>query len=131
MPKSTKININEAFKGVTKLQGRTPHTSNEAFKSAYSVLSDYRDGGVFITHYDGFSEWEQHPMGDEFVQVIAGTTTIILLENDTEHRNTLAAGEMIVVPQGIWHRFESPEGVKVLTITPQPTEHSIEKPILA
>jgi mannose-6-phosphate isomerase-like protein (cupin superfamily) len=37
----------------------------------------------------------------------------------------LSAGMLIVVPQGHWHRFEAPDGVTVLSATPQPTEHTI------
>jgi mannose-6-phosphate isomerase-like protein (cupin superfamily) len=54
---------------------------------------------------------------------------LILLEDNQEQRNNLTIGEMLVVPKDIWHRFESPDGVKVMTITPQPTEHSISHPI--
>jgi hypothetical protein len=28
-----------------------------------------------------------------------------------------------IVPQGVWHRFEAPDGVSLMTATPQPTEH--------
>jgi hypothetical protein len=28
-----------------------------------------------------------------------------------------------IVPQGIWHRFDAPEGVTMMTVTPQPTDH--------
>jgi mannose-6-phosphate isomerase-like protein (cupin superfamily) len=35
----------------------------------------------------------------------------------------MTAGMMIVVPQGHWHQFHSPDGVTVMTVTPQPTEH--------
>jgi len=31
---------------------------------------------------------------------------------------------MIVVPQGCWHRFHSKTGVRLMTVTPQPTDHS-------
>lgn len=37
-------------------------------------------------------------------------------------------GELIVIPQGTWHRFESPEPVKVVTFTPQPTDHQVVRP---
>jgi mannose-6-phosphate isomerase-like protein (cupin superfamily) len=30
---------------------------------------------------------------------------------------------VIVVPQNTWHRFEAPDGVSLVTATPQPTEH--------
>ncbi len=37
---------------------------------------------------------------------------------------TLKAGMLTVVPQGCWHRFHAPHGVTLLTVTPQPTDHS-------
>ena len=40
----------------------------------------------------------------------------------------MGAGELIVVPQGTWHRFESPEPVEVVTFTPQPTDHQVVRP---
>ena len=36
----------------------------------------------------------------------------------------LTAGMMIIVPQGSWHRFESKTGVQLMTVTPQPTDHT-------
>jgi len=30
---------------------------------------------------------------------------------------------VVVVPQNAWHQFEAPDGVCVMTATPQPTEH--------
>ena len=56
------------------------------------------------------------------VQVIEGETSLVLLIDNEEVPNKLKAGELLIVPQGVWHRFESPKGVKVLTITPQPTD---------
>ena len=35
----------------------------------------------------------------------------------------LGAGMMAVVPRDTWHQFEAPDGVCVMTATPQPTEH--------
>ena len=31
---------------------------------------------------------------------------------------------LIVVPRGCWHRFEAPNGVTPMTVTPLPTDHS-------
>jgi mannose-6-phosphate isomerase-like protein (cupin superfamily) len=53
---------------------------------------------------------------------------LILLKNNQEQHNSLSVGQILVIPKGIWHRFESPEGVKIMTITPQPTEHNIDYP---
>jgi mannose-6-phosphate isomerase-like protein (cupin superfamily) len=35
----------------------------------------------------------------------------------------LTAGMIVIVPQGVWHHFDAPDGVTLLTATPQPTEH--------
>jgi len=128
VPKSVTITINDEFSKVKFLNNRTPETTNEEAKDAFALLSEYRDGGIYVAHYSGSSEWERHPKGDEFVQVLAGETTLILLNDSLEQRNKLVSGQMLVIPKGVWHRFESSEGVKVMTITPQPTEHSIELP---
>ena len=36
----------------------------------------------------------------------------------------MTAGMIVVVPQGLWHRFNAPDGVTVMTATPQPTDHT-------
>ena len=129
MSKSSPINIDNELLKINFLKGRTPETTDEEAKGAFALLSEYRDGGIYIAHYSGFSEWEKHSSGDEFVQILDGKTTLIILENNQEQRNKLLKGDILVVPKNIWHRFESPDGVKVITITPQPTEHSIELPV--
>lgn len=128
MPKSVVITIEGELSKVQLLKNRTPETTSEEAKDAFALLSEYRDGGIYVTHYSGFSEWERHLNGDEFVHVLSGETTLILLNEQQEQRNTLSAGQVLVIPKGVWHRFESPLGVKLMTITPQPTEHSVEKP---
>ena len=128
MPKSVAIKINDGFARVKFLKDRTPETTNDEAKDAFALLSEYRDGGIYIANYSGLSEWERHPKGDEFVHILSGETTLILLDGDVEQRNNLSSGHLLVIPIGVWHRFESPNGVKIMTITPQPTEHSIENP---
>ena len=128
MSKSVAIAIDDEFSKVKFLENRTPETTDEEAKDAFALLSEYRDGGIYIAHYSGFSEWERHLNGDEFVQVLGGETSLILFSNNQEQRNRLSSGQMLVIPKGVWHRFESANGVKVMTITPQPTEHCIERP---
>ncbi|AZZ98490.1 cupin domain-containing protein [Pseudoalteromonas sp. R3] len=128
MSKSVAITIENEFTKVEFLKNRTPETTDEEAKNAFALLSEYRDGGIYVAHYSGYSEWERHVNGDEFVQVLGGETTLILLSGEKEQRNELSSGQMLVIPKGVWHRFESPIGVKVMTITPQPTEHSIDRP---
>ena len=62
------------------------------------------------------------------VMVVEGETTLILLHNGEEIGHSMSQGMLLVVPQNIWHRFESPQLVKIMTITPQPTDHSVKKP---
>ncbi|MGK0408811.1 cupin domain-containing protein [Shewanella sp. Actino-trap-3] len=129
MSKSIAITIKDALSKVKFLKNRTAETTADEAKDAFTLLSEYRDGGIYVAHYSGFSEWERHLNGDEFVQVLGGETTLILLNQHQQQRNELSSGQILVIPKGIWHRFESPDGVKVMTITPQPTEHSTECPV--
>ncbi len=60
--------------------------------------------------------------------VVDGETTLILLMDGREIRIPMQRGQLVVVPRNTWHRFESPKAVKVLTVTPQPTDHSKDSP---
>ena len=119
------ISIDAAYGALTFLPDRTPQTDSDHW---FTTLASYRDGGMFVAHYAGTSEWERHPNGDEIVLVVEGATTLILLVDGKEHENQLTANEFLIVPQGVWHRFETPAGVKVLSVTPQPTEHTTDPP---
>ena len=35
----------------------------------------------------------------------------------------LRAGMIVIVRRGAWHRFETPNGVTLMTATPHPTDH--------
>jgi mannose-6-phosphate isomerase-like protein (cupin superfamily) len=111
VPEATPISLKSAFSRLRFLADRTPETTDEEARDAFASLSDYRDGGLFIGHYAGYSEWERHANGDEIVFVVEGETTLILLIENTEVSNKLGEGELLVVPQNAWHRFESPKGV--------------------
>ena len=128
MTKATSISIKAAFTQLKFLSNRTPQSTVEETRDAFATLSEYRDGGVFIGHYAGDSEWERHSNGDEIVLVVEGETTLILLSDGNEVANVLGEGEFLVVPKNMWHRFETPKGVKVMSVTPHPTDHSIEWP---
>ncbi len=122
------VSIDSAIAKLTFLSDRTPTTTDEESRDAFALLSDYRDGGVFVGHWAGNSEWERHTVGDEIVMVLQGRTTIFFLGGEHDRAADLTPGEFVIVPQGIWHRFETPEGVKILSVTPQPTEHASDRP---
>jgi mannose-6-phosphate isomerase-like protein (cupin superfamily) len=122
------ISINEAISQLSFLPNRTPAGVDEESSGAFKRLADYRDGAIFVGHWAGHSEWERHGVGDEIVMVIDGATTIFLLDGETERAISLRPGELVVVPMGTWHRFETPDGVKLLSVTPQPTDHTSDRP---
>ncbi len=54
--------------------------------------------------------------------------TMVIDGQDVSLHN-LRSMEMIIVPQGVWHRFHTPDGAKIMTITPTPTEHRLDHPL--
>jgi mannose-6-phosphate isomerase-like protein (cupin superfamily) len=114
---------------VKYLPDRTPQSGfNGEASAAFAVVSPYRDGSIYVGHYTGSSEWERHESGDEIVLVLEGTTTVVLLSAGAEQHVQLAAGELVVVPKGVWHRFEGSRSLKVMSVTPAPTGHALERP---
>jgi mannose-6-phosphate isomerase-like protein (cupin superfamily) len=83
----------------------------------------YRDGDIFSGSFSGMSQWERHEQGDEIVYILDGATTLTIMMDEDPQSFAMTAGILIVVTQGHWHQFHSPDGVTVMTITLQPTEH--------
>jgi mannose-6-phosphate isomerase-like protein (cupin superfamily) len=128
MTKPNPQSVPATIDALTFLPDRTPTTTGEQSAAAFARLADYRDGAIFVGHWAGKSEWERHPVGDEIVMVIDGRTTMFFLTDGEETSAELGAGELVVVPQNTWHRFETPDFVKVMSVTPQPTDHRIDRP---
>ena len=122
------IAIADAVANLSFLSDRTPSTTAEQAEGAFRRLVDYREGAIFVGHWAGSSEWERHPAGDEIVMVLDGRTTIFFMTDEGELAASLGASELVVVPQATWHRFETPISVTVLSVTPQPTDHSSDLP---
>ena len=122
------ISIEGTLSTLTFLGGRTPDLADEEATGAFARLAGYRDGGIFVGHWAGVSEWERHRAGDEIVMVVDGETTLTFLTDSGERSAAMRAGEVVVVPRGTWHRFHTPDAVKVLSVTPQPTDHRTDRP---
>lgn len=125
MPNELK-SLEEGFASLTFKSDRTPETNDMA--DAFCQLAPYRDGAIFLAHWAGRSPWEVHHNGDEIVLVIEGSTDLTLLIDGQEVTHTLNKGQLMVVPQSVWHRLETQTEVKLMSVSPQPTEHSIETP---
>ncbi len=127
MGKSVPIDIHASFENLKFLENRTPESHGSAPETYASRLSDYRNGGVFVSHWAGSGEWERHPNGDEIVMVIEGKAKVFLIQDGEETEQSLSEGQLIVIPENTWHRIET-AAVKILTVTPRPTEHQVEFP---
>ena len=118
--------LNAEFAKLKMLGGRTPQTTaaEREENRALARLMPYKDGTIFITKFAGSGEWERHPKGEEIVQIIDGATTLHLISDGHSEAFTLSAGALVIIPQGAWHRFESADGVSLMTATAQPTDHT-------
>ena len=118
------VDIKAELSGRPVLGARGKDTPEAEAREAFAVLAPFRDGSIFAGSFSGESPWERHQKGDELVQILEGATTLTIMTESGPQSFKLAAGMIIVVPQGHWHRFPSAERVTVLSATPQPTEHT-------
>ncbi len=102
---------------------RTPGTTMEERKGSVARLASYRDGALFAIKYSGQDHWENHLTGDEMIHILDGTATLEIVGEEGPQSFPLRAGMIAVVPQGVWHRFHSAEGVTMMSATPFPGEH--------
>ena len=118
------IDIQKEMDTRTFLEGRHVDTPPEELEAAFATLAHYRDGGIFAGGFSGVSRWERHRTGDEIVHVLSGATRLTIISQQDTETFELRGGMMVIVPQGSWHRFESENGVRLMTVTPQPTDHT-------
>jgi len=121
----TIIDLKAQLAKLNMLRGRRPEMTEADRKGsgAFATLAPFRDGNIFSAKFAGDGAWERHPNGDELVQVVDGSTTLHIMTEAGPQSHKLSAGMIVIVPQGAWHRFHSPEGVSLVTATPKPTEH--------
>ena len=117
------VDLKTEFDKLTMLKGRTPASSDAERAGAFGSIAPYRDGAIFTASFSGKSAWERHPQGDEIVHIIEGAATLHLITDEGRQSLDLTAGTLAVVPRNAWHQFVSPDGVRLITATPQPTEH--------
>ncbi len=122
MPKA--VSVSDAIASLPVLRNRRPETQGPEADAAFATLAETRNGGVFAGSFEGESPWERHVKGDELVHVLDGATRLTILTDNDRTVLEMKADMVTVVPQGCWHKFHAPAGVTVLTMTPQPTEHS-------
>ena len=119
----TIIDLNAEMAKLRMLRGRTPETPEVDREGSFVRLAPYRDSAINAAKFSGEGPWERHINGDEIVQVVDGATTFHIMTEDGPQSYALKAGMVLIVPRGAWHRFEAPDGVSLMTTTPQPTQH--------
>jgi mannose-6-phosphate isomerase-like protein (cupin superfamily) len=121
---TTVIDLTAELAKLTMLRGRTPQTTSADRVGTSVQLAPYRDGALFTSKFSGKGAWERHMKGDELVHILDGAATLDIVSGDGPPQSfTVRAGMVAIVPQGAWHRFQSPEGVVLMTATPRPTDH--------
>ncbi|HTZ34703.1 MAG TPA: cupin domain-containing protein [Stellaceae bacterium] len=122
---TTILDLKAILAKMPTMQGRRPETTEAERQAtgAFVTLAPYRDGNIYSAKFTGNAAWERHPNGDELVQIVEGSCTLHLMTESGPESHKVSAGMTVVVPQNTWHRFESPNGVSVVTATPRPTEH--------
>ncbi|MDG1709344.1 MAG: cupin domain-containing protein [Emcibacteraceae bacterium] len=117
--------IQKELSKLTSLKGRTPNSSGEELSKAFATLASFDTGGVFTGSFSGIGAWERHIVGDELVHILEGSTELTILTEEDRQIFNLKAGMVMVVPKGLWHRFNAKNSVTLLAVTPHPTEHSL------
>ena len=120
---ATIIDLAAELSKLTMLRDRTPQTTRAERQDSSRNLAEYRDGAIFTTKFTGEGAWERHRNGEEVVYILDGDTAVHLMTEQGPETLELSAGMIAIVPQAAWHRFSSPGGVTLLTVTPQPTDH--------
>jgi mannose-6-phosphate isomerase-like protein (cupin superfamily) len=121
----TIVDLKSEIGKLNLLRGRTPQMTEAERRpsGAFATFAPYRDGNIYGARFSGAGAWERHPNGDELVQIVDGAAIMHVMTDDGPQTHKLRAGMIVIVPQGTWHRFESAEGVTLMTATPKPTEH--------
>jgi mannose-6-phosphate isomerase-like protein (cupin superfamily) len=115
------VDLNAEVAKLTVFRGRTPRSTMADRQGSASRLASYRDGALTATKFAGKGHWEKH-IADELIHILDGMATLDVASDDGPKSLALRAGMVTVIPQGMWHRFHSAEGVTLMTATPFPSE---------
>lgn len=80
---------------------------------------DFRGCICGVASFIGQPPWELHTDGDELLHVLAGETLLTLLRDGAEEQRRLRPGDVVVVPEGCWHRNNAADGVTIFHMTPR------------
>jgi quercetin dioxygenase-like cupin family protein len=111
----TIIDVTAEAAKLTMFRGKTPKTTRAERKGSAADLGRYRDGLLLLGKSAGKGHWETHP-ADELVWVLEGSAVLDIVEDDGPRSYTIGAGMLVIVPPGIWHRFQSADGATTMSV---------------
>lgn len=80
------------------------------------VVADYNNNEVMVVKFKGEFPFHKHDNTDDFFVVLEGE---MIMDIEGQEPQTVKAGELFVVPEGVVHRPRAEEEVKVLLIEPK------------
>jgi len=93
----------------------------------WATVSDRFDEGALLTAFrmtEDFPHWEMHPAGDELAIVRSGELELVFDEPTGERRARVGAGQVGVIPRGVFHYAIVRSPADVLFLTPgRGTQH--------
>ena len=102
--------------GQADVAARTP----TFWKDLVSAPDDRIVGAVHGRDATDFhpTECEMHPHGDELLYLLSGAIDVVLEEPEADRTVPLRAGQVYLVPRGVWHRLVLRAPADLLFVTP-------------
>ncbi|MEM7018145.1 MAG: cupin domain-containing protein [Pseudomonadota bacterium] len=114
----------ETYQLYSVMESREPDWKDPTDQAEFWILEDFNGGNVWIGKFIGDSRWERHPVADELVHLLEGEVKVILMMDNGRVEKMLTAGDVCVMPKGIWHRQIADSWVVQYGATSGSTEHS-------
>ena len=102
----------------------TEATTEADASAAFPRLAPFNQGGIFAGRFSGETPWACHPGGDELLYILDGVVEVTVLGDSGAEVTTARRGQIVVVPQGSWHKQRPLPEVTLLTATPTPSRIS-------
>ncbi|MEM6253461.1 MAG: cupin domain-containing protein [Cyanobacteria bacterium P01_D01_bin.156] len=96
--------------------------------AALRILDHFEGLMAGVTHFSGLTPWECHPQ-DELLYVLDGSVEVTLWHETDPETSIVSAGDMCVVPKGVWHRQISRPAARLLFITGDTEVSYDERPL--
>jgi quercetin dioxygenase-like cupin family protein len=94
----------------------TADTSAAEAEAAMQALTSFNGCMVGVVRFTGRTPWERHP-DDELLYVLEGAVDVTVLTETGTLRESLAVGDVYVVPKDSWHRQHTAKTTALLFVT--------------